>query len=258
MSQAPAKPKVRVPLLDLGLQNGPFRARIAQAVDEVVQSSAFCLGPQVERFEKQAAEYLGVRHTVGVSSGTDALLCALMAIGIQPGDEVITTPFTFFATAGCIARLNARPVFVDIEPETFNIDTRTVHKVVTSKTRAILPVHLYGQSAEMDPILEVARRFDLKVIEDCAGHRGNVQGPQGRRTRRYRLFQLLPYEEPRLLRGRRPDHHEQRRPGADVPAVARARHGAEVLPQARRGELPAGFAAGGRAVGETAESGRLA
>jgi dTDP-4-amino-4,6-dideoxygalactose transaminase len=168
LSQASTKPKIKVPLLDLSLQNGPLLAEIARSMDEVIRSNDFVLGPRVEAFEKQAADYLGVKHAIGVSSGTDALVCALMAIGIQPGDEVITPSFTFFATAGSIARLNARPVFVDIEPDTFNLDPKLAEKAVTGRTKAIIPVHLFGQSAEMDPILHVARRFNLKVIEDAA------------------------------------------------------------------------------------------
>lgn len=184
MSSAAAKTAVKVPLLDLTMQNGCLRDEIARAMDEVIRSNHFIMGSQVETFEKQVAEYLGVKHAIGVSSGTDALVAALMAVGIQPGDEVITTPFTFFATAGSIARRNARPVFVDIEPDTFNISPKLVEKAITSKTRAIIPVHLFGQSAEMDPIMEVARRFNLKVIEDGAQaigskHKGRKVGGIG-------------------------------------------------------------------------------
>lgn len=168
MSQTPARTQIKVPLLDLGLQNGPLQDPIRRAMDEVIRSNHFVLGPQTEAFEKQVAAYLEVKHAVTVSSGTDALLGALMAIDIRPGDEVITTPFTFFATASAIARLNARPVFVDIEPDTFNIDPKRIEKAITSRTRAILPVHLFGQPAEMDRIMELARRFNLKVVEDAA------------------------------------------------------------------------------------------
>jgi len=159
---------VKVPLLDLSMQNGPLLEAIRMAMNEVIASNYFIMGAQVDKFEKQVAEYLDVKHAIGVSSGTDALLAALMAIGVRPGDEVITTPFTFFATVGSIARLHARPVFVDIEPDTFNIDPKLIEKAVTKKTRAIIPVHLFGQSADMDPIMEIARRHDLKVIEDAA------------------------------------------------------------------------------------------
>ncbi len=168
MSQATTKPPAKVPLLDLSLQNGPLGEPIRKAMDEVLASNYFIMGPQVAAFEKQAAEYLQVKHAVGVSSGTDALVAALMAIGIGPGDEVITTPFTFFATVGSIARLHAKPVFVDIERDTFNIDPNLLEKAVTPKTRAIIPVHLFGQSAEMDPIVEVARKHNLKIVEDAA------------------------------------------------------------------------------------------
>jgi dTDP-4-amino-4,6-dideoxygalactose transaminase len=168
VSQTSTKTKVKVPLLDLSMQNGPLLEAIRRAMDEVIASNYFIMGGQVTAFEKQVAEYLGVKHAVGVSSGTDALLAALMAIGIGPGDEVITTPFTFFATVGSIARLDARPVFADIEPDTFNIDPALIEKAVTKKTKAILPVHLFGQSADMGPIMEIANRYDLKVIEDAA------------------------------------------------------------------------------------------
>lgn len=168
MSQTTAKVQVKVPLLDLQAQNATLKTEILKAMDTVIESNHFIMGPQVETFEKQVAEYLGVKHAIGISSGTDALVAALMAIDLRPGDEVITTPFTFFATAGSIARLNATPVFVDIEPDTFNIDPELIEKAVTKKTRAILPVHLFGQSADMDPILKIARKHDLKVIEDAA------------------------------------------------------------------------------------------
>ena len=159
---------MNVKLLDLTAQYLPLRNEIRKAIDEVCDAQALILGPHVERFEKNLAEYCGTRHAIGVSSGTDALLCALMAIGVGPGDEVICPSFTFFATAGCIARLGAIPVFVDIDPREFNIDPALIEAKITRKTKAIMPVHLFGQVARMDALNEIACRHDLLVIEDAA------------------------------------------------------------------------------------------
>jgi dTDP-4-amino-4,6-dideoxygalactose transaminase len=159
---------MNVKLLDLQAQYLPIRNEIRRAMDEVCDSQALILGPTVERFEKTLAEYSGTRHAIGVSSGTDALLCSLMAIGIQPGDEVICPAFTFFATAGSIARLGAKPVFVDIERQSFNIDPAKVQAAITKRTRAIMPVHLFGQIAKMEGINDVAASHGLTVIEDAA------------------------------------------------------------------------------------------
>lgn len=159
---------MNVKLLDLQAQYLPLRAEIRRAIDEVADAQALILGPHVERFERNLAAYCQTRHAIGVSSGTDALLCALMAIGIAPGDEVICPSFTFFATAGGIARLGAVPVFVDIEPGSFNLDPAALARKVTKKTKAIMPVHLFGQVARMDAIDEVARGHGLLVIEDAA------------------------------------------------------------------------------------------
>lgn len=157
-----------VPLLDLKAQYGTIRDEIRAAIDRVLESQNFILGPEVEALEREVAAYSQCAHGIGVSSGTDAILISLMAIGIKPGDEVITCPYAFFSTAGSIARLGARAVFVDIDPGTYTINPAAIEAVITDQTRAIMPVHLYGQMADMDPIMDIARRHHLYVIEDAA------------------------------------------------------------------------------------------
>jgi len=157
-----------VPLLDLSEQHAELMPALKDAFAKVVDSGGFILGPWVERFEQQLADDCGARHCIGVTSGTDGLLAVMMAMGIGEGDEVITSPFTFFSTAGSIARTGATPVFVDIDPRTYNIEHRAIAGAITEKTKAIVPVHLYGLSANMDPILELAKDRGLYVIEDAA------------------------------------------------------------------------------------------
>ena len=159
---------MNVKLLDLQAQYAPIREEIRRAVDEVLDTQSLVLGPHVEKFEKNLSEYCGAKHAIGVSSGSDALLCSLMALGIKAGDEVICPTFTFFATAGAIARLGAKIVFADIDPATFNIDTKNLAKLFTTKTKAIIPVDLFGQLADLETVNEIAAKHNVKVIEDAA------------------------------------------------------------------------------------------
>ena len=159
---------MKVPLLDLNAQYAPIIENIRKAIDEVISTHKYILGPQVKEFEEKVAEYCEAKHAIGCASGTDALVLALKALEIGKDDEVITTPFTFFATAGSIHRVGAKPVFVDIKADTFNIDPEKIEAAITEKTKAIMPVHLFGQPAEMDKIMEIARKHGLKVIEDNA------------------------------------------------------------------------------------------
>ncbi len=159
---------MNIPLVDLKAQYDSIKDEIDSAIGRVLRQGQFILGPEVKAFEEEMAAYCGTRFAVGVASGTDALHLALVACGIEPGDEVITTPFTFIATAESIARCGARPVFVDMEPRTCNIDPAQIEPKINSKTRAIVPVHLYGQPAAMDPVLELAQKYNLRVVEDCA------------------------------------------------------------------------------------------
>lgn len=159
---------MKVPLLDLKPQYHSLKKELDKAVIQVAESQHFILGPEVEKMEKEFCDYLKCKHAIGVSSGTDALLLALMAINIQPGDEVIVPTYSFFATAGVVSRLNAVPVLTDIDPLTFNIDPEDFKKKISPKTKAVIPVHLYGQSADLEPIMKIAKENNIFVIEDAA------------------------------------------------------------------------------------------
>jgi dTDP-4-amino-4,6-dideoxygalactose transaminase len=182
-----------VPLLDLKAQYATIREEIRAAVDAVLESQQCILGPAVTECETALAPYCGCPYAITISSGSDALLVSLMAENIGPGDEVVTTPYTFFATAGAIARLGAKPVFVDIDPKTYNIDPAAIEAKINKNTKALMPVHLYGQCAEMDPILEIAQRHALPVVEDAAQaigaeYKGRRAGSMGR----YGCFSFFP------------------------------------------------------------------
>jgi len=182
-------PKLKLPVaslafLDLKAQFAEIREEILLAVTGVLESQHFILGPEIEMFEREISEHTGARFAIGCASGSDALLLALLALELKPGDEVITTPFTFVATAGAIARIGAKPVFVDIDSATFNIDAAQIENAITSRTRAILPVHLFGMAADMDAIPEIAAKRKLPVIEDAAQsigarYRGEAVGSLG-------------------------------------------------------------------------------
>ena len=184
---------MNVPLLDLKAQYLAIKGEVDAAIAEVMASQHFILGPKVEACEKAIAKYSSCSHAIGVSSGSDALLACLMAENIGSGDEVITTPYTFFATAGAIARLGATPVFVDIDPVTYNLDVSQIAGKVTQRTRAIIPVHLYGQMAEMDAVMEIARKHNLVVIEDAAQAIGaEYKGRRAGSIGEYGCFSFFP------------------------------------------------------------------
>lgn len=175
---------MQVPMLDLQAQYQPIRDEILAAVTRVCDSQRFIMGPEIDGLEREMAAMLGVKHAVGVSSGTDALLLAMMALGVGPGHEVVTSTYSFFATAGCVARLGATPVLVDIDPATFNIDPAQAAAAITPRTKAIIPVHLYGQSADLDPLVDTARRSGVPLIEDAAQaigskYKGRMVGAEG-------------------------------------------------------------------------------
>jgi dTDP-4-amino-4,6-dideoxygalactose transaminase len=170
----------QVPFLDLKAQFAGIREELLGALLRVVESQDFILGPEVEAFEKELADYIGVRYAVGVASGTDALILTLRSLGLRPGDEVITTPYTFFSTVSAIVLAGGEPVFVDIDPQTFNLDPEKIKDVISERTRAIVAVHLFGQCADMRPVLDIARQRGLFVLEDAAQAMGAVY--QGKRA----------------------------------------------------------------------------
>jgi dTDP-4-amino-4,6-dideoxygalactose transaminase len=171
---------MNVPLLDLKAQYQPLRAEIMAEVHAVCDEQGFILGPRVVAFEESVARYIGSRYAIGCASGSDALLLSLMAMGVKAGDEVITIPFTFFATVSAISRLGAKPVLVDIQPDTFNIDPALIERAVTTRTKAVIPVHLFGQCGDMVAINDIAKRKNVKVIEDACQAIGAAQ--QGKRA----------------------------------------------------------------------------
>jgi dTDP-4-amino-4,6-dideoxygalactose transaminase len=227
-------------------------------MDRVIESQHFILGPEVEALEREVAAYSHCKYGIGVSSGTDALLVALMAIDLQPGDEVITTPYTFFATAGSIVRLGGRPVFVDIDPRTYNIDPAGIETAITPRTKAIMPVHLFGQMADMDPIMAIAERHGLIVIEDAAQAIGaEYKGRRAGSIGHLGCFSFFPsknlggFGDGGMVTTNDPDL-------ADKVKLLRG-HGArpKYSPQASGRQLPSGCTASGSITRQAAISGRV-
>lgn len=186
-----------IPMVDLKRQYLELKDEIDEAVLKALEATQFILGPNVQKFEEEAAHYLGAKHAVALANGTEALHLAILACGIGPGDEVITTPFTFIATAEAISYVGAKPVFVDIHPDTFNIDASKIEEYLAthdpSKVKAIIPVHLYGQAADMDPIMAIAKKYNLKVIEDCAqSFGGNYKGKMTGTFGEFGCFSFFP------------------------------------------------------------------
>ncbi len=197
-----------IPMVDLKIQYEAIKEEINSAVLSVIQSAHFILGPQGKALEEEIAGYHGVKHAVAVASGTDALHLALLAAGIMPGDEVITTPFTFIATAEAISYVGAIPVFVDIDPDSFNIDITRIGPAITKRTKAIIPVHLYGQPVNMDGLMEIAKKHNLMVIEDCAQSFGaEYHGKKTGAIGDFGCFSFFPEQEPWRVRRRRHGDH---------------------------------------------------
>ncbi len=245
-----------VPLLDLDAQYRPLRDALLAAMTRVADSQRFIMGPEIDALEHELAAMLGVRHAVAVSSGTDALLLALMALDIKAGDEVVTPTFSFFATAGAVVRVGARPVLVDIDPATFNIDPAQTAAAITPRTKAIMPVHLFGLCADLDPIMDVASRAGIPVIEDAAQaigatYKARPAGGIGA----FGCFSFFPsknlgaFGDAGLLTTNDDALADARA------AAAHARHAAEVLPPRRRRQLPDGCAAGRGAARQGAAPG---
>lgn len=190
---------MKIPLVDLAIEHRKLRAELRAAFERVIDSGRFVLGPELEAFEHEVCSFLDVPHAIGVSSGTDALYCALLALGIGPGDEVVTSPFTFFATAGAIARVGASPRFSDICPETLNLDPKRLSAAIGPKTRAILPVHLFGHPADLSAIMSIAERHRLPVIEDAAQAFGAAW--QGRRVGGFGTLAAFSFYPSKVLGG---------------------------------------------------------
>ena len=227
------------PILDLEPEIEALWDEITAAVHRVLRSGQFILGPEVAAFEEEVAATLGTRHAVGLNSGTDALVIGLRALGVGPGDEVIVPTFTFFATAEAVSVLGATPVFVDVDLETYTLDVAQVEAAVTERTRAVIPVHLFGRPVDMAALQTVAERHGLALLEDCAQSFGAMfGGQQDGHARPGRRLLVLPDQEPRRLRRRRPARDRRRRPRRRRAPAPLARLPEEVPQRDRRLQLP--------------------
>ena len=232
---------MKVPYLDLKAQYEPIRGEIADAIQQVLDKTAFAGGPFVAQFEKEFAAFCGTKFAVGVGSGTDALWLALLGLGVGPGDEVITVPDTFIATAEAISWCGAKPVFVDVDPATYNMDPSKLEAAITKKTKAIIPVHLFGQMADMDPILEIAKKRKLFVIEDASqAHGAEYKGKKAGSIGDAGCFSFYPGKNLGAYGEAGGRDHEQRGTRQEDADAARPRAGEEILPLPDRVERPDG------------------
>jgi UDP-2-acetamido-2-deoxy-ribo-hexuluronate aminotransferase len=203
---------MRVPLLDLKRQYEVIGKELEETACRVLASGGYILGSEVSSFEEEAAQYVGTQHAIGVSSGTDALLCALMALDVGPGDEVICPTYTFFATAGCVARLGAKPVFVDCDEDTLNSTANAVQAALSPKTKAVIAVHLFGRAADVEAMRAILDPKGIPLVEGRGpGDRQPATRQALRLARPGRLLLVLPFQEPRRMRRRRPDHDRRQR-----------------------------------------------
>jgi dTDP-4-amino-4,6-dideoxygalactose transaminase len=246
----------KIPLVDLKAQYESIKPEIDAAIARVISNTSFIGGKEVSDFEAAFAAFQRTKYCVGIASGTGAIHLALLALGVGAGDEVITTPHTFIATVEPIEVLGAVPVFVDIDPVTFNIDPAKIEAAITPRTKVIMPVHLYGQLAPMDAIMEIARRHNLHVIEDAAqAHGAEYKRPAGGRVGRCRLLQLLPRQKSGGVWRWRRGLHQRRGAGNADRQAARSRAADQVRARYHRLRRTAGCAASGYSRRETAASG---
>ena len=225
-----------IPFIDLKSQYRALEPRIQARINAVLEHGQYIMGPEVRELEEKLTAYTGAQHCITVASGTEALLISLMALGVQPGDEVITTPFTFVATAEVIVLLGAKPIFVDIELDTCNMNVALIEEKITSRTRAIMPVSLYGQVADMDEINAIAERHELAVIEDAAQSFGaDYKGRKSCNLSTLGCTSSLPEQAPWLLRRWRGDFHQRRRNSFSMPRDSRSWSEGALRPFAPRG-----------------------